>query len=225
MVGVDVANACRTFHIPGRIVRHLALDHVTLTIEPGETMLLTGENGAGKSTLLRLIAGLTRPDRGSVMHRLPGGRRVDASRLRRADDRMLLGYLGPESGLYADLTVQENLELGAVLSRMPPSAVQSLIDRLRLGDHRHTLLRACSQGIARRTAAARAVIHDPVLLLLDEPTAHLDESGRAEIRAIVEERERAGATVIIATHDDIGSTAREPRCVVLAAGRVQEKVS
>ena len=227
MIGIELRGAYRSFHVPGAIRRKPALIDITLDVAAGETLVLRGDNGAGKSTLLRLIAGAHRPDRGTV-RLLANGTPLDPSRIADPSLRAQIGYLGTESGLYSDLTIRENLELYHALymrDRASAKAVRAestgaLLELLGLESHAETLLRGCSQGIARRAAIARTLISSPSLLLMDEPLAHLDSASQERFEALIAERERAGATIVVASHDRVGGRERRAKELWLAGGRL-----
>ncbi len=146
----------------------IALDAIDVSVASGITGLF-GPNGSGKSTLLRVLAGLLRPTKGSV--HLDG----EPASIRSEDYRRAIGYAGHEAGLYAELSVRENLELFASLYGADPDRVDGMIEQLGLGDVSTTEFSALSAGTKRRAAVARALLHEPRVLLLDEPYANLDD--------------------------------------------------
>jgi len=192
---------------PGRPAPRVALAGVTLEIEAGEFVALLGPNGAGKSTLLRLLAGLDRPDSGEI----------------HAPPRARLGVVFQKPALDRLLTVRENLALQAALfgldrrAERAEDAAAELGIADRLGDRVGTL----SGGLARRADLARAMLTDPDLLLLDEPTAGLDHAARsAFLEAIDARRERSpGLAVILSTHL-MDEAERAGRVVLMSEGRV-----
>lgn len=193
--------------------RTLALNGVTLELHPGVTGLF-GPNGSGKSTLLSVLAGLTRPTAGTAEHR---GRPIRA-----ADEewRRLVGYAGHEAGLYPSLTVAENLELWAQLFDAPARRSHEMIERLGLGDRRRTAVRALSAGYKRRTAVARALLHDPAVLLLDEPYANLDDEASAEVSAAIVDWRGGDRIAVVATHGAKKVKAYADAGIILQHGRV-----
>jgi heme exporter protein A len=174
-----------------------ALDGIDLRIDPGESVAVLGPNGSGKSTLLRILAGLLRPSGGEVSvlgcdlpketHRLRGR----------------VGYLGHEPLLYRDLSPRENLELAAALHGIGTEAAEPRIDVLldsvgmtgRAGDRVAEL----SAGMRQRIDICRAVLHEPELLLLDEPDAHLDPEARRRIAPLIASGN--GRTRVVVSHD------------------------
>ena len=168
----------------------LALDGVSLTLQAGETLVVLGPNGAGKSTLLRVLATLLRPHAGIVRvlgHELP--REAWAVRGR-------IGYVGHEPLLYRDLSGRENLVLHARLHRVAIARVTELLDAVGMSRRADEPVYTYSRGMVQRTAVARALLHDPELLLLDEPRANLDPTASELIAPLLE-----GRTRVITSHD------------------------
>jgi len=178
--------------------RTKALDNVSFTIEQGDAVALVGPNGAGKTTLLRILATLLKPTGGyaKVMD-LDG--RFQASKIRRQ-----LGYMPDAFGTYDDLTVQEYLEYFAGLygldSTKAARVVADLVALLDLGPVKDRASSSLSRGMQQRVGLARTLIHDPAILLLDEPAANLDPRARIEIREVLKELRKMGKTVLISSH-------------------------
>lgn len=173
--------------------RTRALDGVHLQL-PGGVAGLFGPNGSGKSTLLRVLAGLLRPTSGTVMaFGAPVSMKNETLRGR-------IGYAGHRAGLYGRLTVMENLQLFARLHGAEPRAADRVIEQLGLGDRRDTPAASLSAGFKRRAAVARALLHDPDLLLLDEPYANLDDDAAALVSSAVVEWRGPERVAIVATH-------------------------
>ncbi len=173
-----------------------ALCSVSLRVQSGVTFGLIGPNGAGKTTLIRVLLGLTPPDLG--MARVLGQPIPPRVVLPR------IGYMPQEVAIYADLTVMENLALFGRLSGMDGAAIVRRTDEiLRLVDlteRCHDLTSKLSAGMRRRTSLAVALLHDPDLLLLDEPTVGIDPELRATFWSFFEELTAQGKTVLITTH-------------------------
>jgi len=163
-----------------------ALRGASLDVEKGACLALLGRNGAGKTTLLRILAGLSKPSKGTV--ELPGRDKV--------------GYLGHGIGVYDDLSATENLILfGQLLGLTNPreTAVKAL-DRVGLGRVKDGLAREFSRGMRQRLAIARAFLHEPELLLLDEPFTSLDDRAIAVLQSLLSDARHRGATIIMSTH-------------------------
>jgi heme exporter protein A len=163
------------------------LRDVTFELTRGSALVVTGPNGAGKTTLLRLLAGLTAPTRGSLDVAL---------------DRARLGFLGHEPFLYRDLTALENLDLYGRLYRVPErrERIGMLLERFGLWDARGQRVAALSRGMTQRLALCRALLHDPELLILDEPHSALDTDGAALLDDELAARAGRG-TLVVTTHD------------------------
>ncbi|MDP9069570.1 MAG: heme ABC exporter ATP-binding protein CcmA [Actinomycetota bacterium] len=173
--------------------RTIALDRIDAEIGPGVAGLF-GPNGSGKSTLLRVLAGLLRPTSGTIRM---SGELVDMKSER---VRGRIGYAGHRSGLYRRLTVVENLELFARLYGTRADRVGEVIDQLDLADRRRTPAGDLSAGYQRRAAVARALLHEPDVLLLDEPYANLDDEAAESVSQAVMTWRRPGSVAVIATH-------------------------
>jgi heme exporter protein A len=166
------------------------LGPLDLVLESGETLAVLGENGSGKTTLLRLLATATRPAGGSL--RLLG---LDAS-TERGELRRRIGYLGDVAGHYPALTAEENLEFFCDLHGIERSRARVTLELVGLGAAARKRAAELSRGMAQRLGLARAVLHAPELLVLDEPDAGLDEEGREVLARVA-----AGKTLVMATHD------------------------
>ena len=188
-----------------RFGRRTAVDTIDLNLDTGVYGLL-GPNGAGKTTLLRMLATAIRPTSGTL--RLLG--HDPADRAGRRPLRQRLGYLPQELGYYPNFTVFEFVEYFALLREIPParvrSAVVAAIERTGLGERARSKLKSLSGGMVRRVGIAQAIVNDPGLLLLDEPTAGLDPEQRVDFRALLKEI-GASSTVLVSTHlvEDVGA--------------------
>jgi len=174
----------------------VALREVTISLPRDETLVVLGPNGAGKTTLLRVLATLLRPTAGRVS--------VLGCELPREAWRVRgrLGYLGHEPLLYRDLTVEENLRFHARLHGLEDSPEGRILELLALvGMERRSgeLVRNLSAGMAQRVAVCRAVLHEPDLLLLDEPLAHLDPRAASLVEPLI--GREAGPARVLVTHD------------------------
>ena len=193
--------------------RRMAVDGVTLTMGRGVHGLL-GPNGAGKTTLIRTLATVLRPTSGTLT--LLGG--LDLRELRRR-----IGYLPQEFGYYRRFTVREFVEYMAWLKEMPardiPAAVQRSVERVGLADRADDRLKTLSGGMVRRAGIAQAIVNDPEVLLLDEPTAGLDPAQRMRFRELLVEL-GTDACVIVSTHlvEDVGTACSQ--VAVMDQGRI-----
>jgi heme ABC exporter ATP-binding subunit CcmA len=171
-----------------------ALVRVDLAIERGEAVVLRGPNGAGKSTLLRIVATALSPTYGggSVL----GFDLADA----REEIRRRSELLTHRTRLYEELTARENLELFADLLGIHRDLVQGALERVALADVADERVRTFSAGMRQKVAVARAIVRDPELLLLDEPTTGLDQAARSAVDEMMVRASREGRTLVIATH-------------------------
>jgi heme exporter protein A len=192
--------------------RTIALDRLDLRIEPVLTGIF-GPNGAGKSTLLRALAGLERPSEGSIEFASLNG--LDPEERRRR-----MSYAGHASGLYGHLTVIENLSLFATLYGAPAGRPLEMIRALALEEHAHKPARELSAGLKRRAAVCRALLHDPEVLLVDEPYANVDDEASAAISTAIQGWWRPGRYGLVATHGAKKVRAYAHAGVVLQRGRL-----
>jgi heme exporter protein A len=170
-----------------------ALRDVSIAVGEGQTLAVFGANGAGKTTLLRVLATLLRPHGGSAVvlgASLPG----EAWRVRGR-----VGFLGHEPLLYPDLTARENLLFHARLHGVDETRVDELLGAVGLSRRAGDVVRELSRGMVQRLAAARAVLHDPAVLLLDEPRAGLDPRAAEELEPLI--GRASGRTRVLVTHD------------------------
>ena len=175
----------------------VALDGIDLRVDPGESVAVLGPNGSGKSTLLRILAGLLRPTSGQVS--VLGCTLPKETHLLRGR----VGYLGHEPILYRDLTPRENLELSAALHGLESEAIspriEALFDAVGMSPRADDRVAELSAGMKQRIDICRAVLHDPELLLLDEPDAHLDPEARRRIAPLIAAGN--GRTRVAVSHD------------------------
>ncbi|MFN2115599.1 MAG: heme ABC exporter ATP-binding protein CcmA [Anaerolineae bacterium] len=193
-----------------------ALDGATLQVRAGSVAALLGPNGAGKTTLLRVLATLHRPDAGVA--RLAGRDVVaDADGVRR-----LIGYVGHRSLLYMDLTAIENLRFHAVLHGLDPTPdeLRHALTEVGLDHRRHDRVRGFSRGTVQRLAIARAGLHEPPVLLLDEPHTGLDPAAGDALDEALESSARRGRTVLLATHDLSRAARIADAVAIIDRGRV-----
>ncbi len=196
-----------------RYGERVALDGVSLSLPAGATLAVFGPNGAGKSTLLRVLATLLRPHAGAV--RVLG-------RVLPAEGwavRGRLGLLAHEPLLYRDLTARENLRFHARLHGVAPARGEALLEQVGLAARADEKVHTFSRGMVQRLAVCRAVLHEPELLLLDEPRASLDPAAIALVEPLV--GAGSGCTRVVTSHDPAGGLAEADLALGLRAGRAE----
>jgi heme exporter protein A len=190
-----------------------ALAGVSVRVPAGATLAVLGPNGAGKTTLLRILATLLRPHGGSV--------RVLGRELPREGwaVRGRVGLLGHEPLLYRDLTGRENLRYHARLHGVAEERVSELLERTAMARRADEPVRLLSRGMVQRLAVCRAVLHDPELLLLDEPASHLDPAATELVEPLI--GRDSGRTRVVVSHDPSGSVADADLVLGLKRGRAE----
>lgn len=194
----------------------VALAGVDLSVETGEFVTLMGPNGAGKTTLLRVLATLTRPTSGMVL--IAGLDPTQAGE----EIRRQVGFLSHRTLLYKDLSAEQNLRFYARMYDIDRASarIQDLLKWAGLVARRHDPVRTFSRGMQQRLAMARAVLHRPRVLLLDEPYTGLDPQAAQALTDLLGELAGEGCTVLLTTHDLSRGLAMGQRVVVLARGQV-----
>jgi heme exporter protein A len=180
-----------------------ALDDVSFAVHSGQTLAVFGPNGAGKTTLLKVLAGLIQPQRGRA--HVEGGRRA-------------VGWIGHQPQLYGQLTVRENLGFWASLYDVQPPA--DMLARLGLEDHADRPVRALSRGLVQRVAIARALVHDPRVLLLDEPFTGLDRMAAEGFSRLLAQQAAQGRATVLVTHNVEEGTELATDVAFMRAGRL-----
>src|SRR5205085_8508525 len=195
-----------------------AVDGLDLTVKPGEFYALLGPNGAGKTTTLRMVAGLLRPDAGTV-----GVFGIDALADPIAAKR-IMAWVSDEPMIYDKLTPLEYLEFVAGLWGIDPAvsepSAHQLLASLGLEPHLHERCEGFSKGMRQKVALAGALVHDPKLIILDEPLTGLDALSARHVKGLLQARVRAGCTVIMTTHILEVAERMADRIGVIAAGRL-----
>jgi heme ABC exporter ATP-binding subunit CcmA len=195
---------------------HFALRQIDLDVAPGECLALVGPNGAGKTTLLRVLAALSRPSSGSV--HLGGVNLADGV----AEVRKRIGFLSHQPLLYGDLSAEENLRFYGRMYDVANLGQRSteMLEQVGLKRYRTELVRTFSRGMKQRLAIARAFLHDPPVLLLDEPYTGLDRQAAEMLDTVLRGVGLSSRTVLLATHSLERGLSVSDRVVVLVQGRI-----
>jgi heme exporter protein A len=208
---VAAAPAIELAGLTRRYGERVALRDVTLTLPAGATLVVFGPNGAGKSTLLRVLATLLRPHAGTARvlgHALPDEGWAVRGRI---------GLLGHAPLLYRDLSGRENLAFHARLHGVALERASALIEQVGLSARADDKVHTYSRGMVQRLAVCRAVLHDPEVLLLDEPRANLDPAAAELVEPLI--GAASGRTRIVTSHDPVGGLAEADLALGLRAGR------
>jgi len=192
--------AIATYGLTKRFDRHVAVNEVDLRVNSGEVYGLIGPNGAGKTTLIRMLATAEEPTKGEIY--------VHGDRLMGDENNSLLkqrlGYLPDDFPLYEDLTVWDYLDYFARLYGLKPShrrrRLYEVLELVQLENKRHSPIATLSRGMKQRLSLARTIVHEPILLLLDEPVSGLDPIARMQFREIIKILQEAGMTILISSH-------------------------
>ncbi|MDO8485064.1 MAG: ABC transporter ATP-binding protein [Candidatus Limnocylindrales bacterium] len=216
----------QTHGLVKRYGRTLAVAGLDLAVEPGEIFGLVGPNGAGKTTTLRMLATVLRPSAGKA--------EIDGWSVTQNGDevRRVLGFMPDVFGVYDDMKVWEYLDFFARCYGLPAAArrrmIADLLELVDLGDRRNDYVQTLSRGMEQRLCLAHALVHDPKVLLLDEPASGLDPRARVELRELLRELRALGKTILISSHilpeleELCTSVAIVDRGQVLAQGRVTD---
>ena len=198
----------------------LALDNVSLHVEQGDITALVGPNGAGKTTLLRCIAALETPISGSIA--ING---IDVLNNPRQVHRQL-GYLADFYGLYSQLTIRQSLRYAAMAHSIAPekilAAVQRAAERLEIADRLSQKVATLSRGLTQRLAIAQAIVHEPRLLLLDEPASGLDPEARHSLSELFVALQQQGMTLVVSSHILAELEEYSSSMVIIRDGKVVE---
>lgn len=192
--------AIATYGLTKRFERHLAVNEVDLRVKSGEVYGLIGPNGAGKTTLIRMLAAAEEPTKGEIY--------LNGDRLLRDDTnpqlKKRLGYLPDDFPLYDDLSVWDYLDYFARLYRLQQPhrrrRLYEVLELVQLENKRKSLISTLSRGMKQRLSLARTIIHEPIVLLLDEPVSGLDPIARRQFRQIIKILQEAGMTIVISSH-------------------------
>jgi len=191
-----------------------------LQVAAGESIVLTGSNGAGKTTLLRVMAALVRPSKGEILW---FGEKTSGQHA----DRRLIGMVAHENRLYPHLTLRENLVFAARMCDVarPQHRAESLLKTVGLLAHGDRLPPVLSKGMRQRLSLARALIHDPPILLLDEPFEGLDADAEHWLTGLLDELRRQGRTLCFVLHDEAKTRKLADRVLHLCQGRLLQVVA
>lgn len=192
--------AIETCGLTKQFERHVAVRELDLQVASGEVYGLMGPNGAGKTTLIRMLAAVEEPTKGEIY--------LHGDRLLRDDSnpflKQRLGYLSDDFPLYKDLTVWDYLDYFARLYSLKQPQRQrrlyEVLELVQLGNKCHSSIATLSRGMKQRLSLARTIIHEPILLLLDEPVSGLDPIARMQFRDIIKVLQEAGMTILISSH-------------------------
>ena len=211
---ISQAPAVQAASLTKHFGRRAAVAGVDLTLQAGDCLALFGPNGAGKTTLLRLLAGLLKPTAGTA--RVRG---VDVRRDARA--RASIGLISHHSMLYAPLTAFENVAFAARLYGLPDadSSARSALESMRVLDRAHVAVRVLSRGLQQRVSIARATVHAPSVILLDEPYSGLDEAGAQALTALLRDLLSRNATLVVVTHNVGEGLALASHAAIMTSGR------
>jgi ABC-2 type transport system ATP-binding protein len=192
--------AIATYALTKQFERHIAVNEVELQIEKGEVYGLIGPNGAGKTTLIRMLAAAEEPTTGEIY--INGDRLVRDNNKRHL--KQSLGYLPDDFPLYDDLSVWDYLDYFARLYNLKQPhrrrRLHDVLELVQLTNKRHSTISTLSRGMKQRLGLARTIIHEPILLLLDEPVSGLDPIARMQFREIIKVLQTLGMTVLISSH-------------------------
>ncbi|HXJ04411.1 MAG TPA: ABC transporter ATP-binding protein [Candidatus Acidoferrum sp.] len=191
-----------------------ALRRVSLSIAPGECVVFAGRNGSGKTTLLRVAARLVRPSGGTLSFSGEAGSE--------GADSVRLGLVAHATMVYDELSAEENLLLFARLQRtsQPENHVKALLQEVGLTDRRASLVRTFSRGMRQRVAIARALLHEPAVLLLDEPATGLDPHGVTWLAETIRRLRDSGRTILMSLHGESEISSLGTRAIRLDAGSI-----
>ncbi len=201
--------------LTNRFGRRLVLEEIDLEVAAGESIVLTGSNGAGKTTLLRAMAALIRPNSGEVLW---FGKKTSGQH----ESRRLIGMVAHESRLYPHLTLRENLVFAARMCDVdrPQYRAESLLETVGLLGHADRTPPVLSKGMRQRLSLARALIHDPPILLLDEPFEGLDADAEHWLGGLFQELRQQGRTLCFVLHDEAKTRRLADRVLHLCQGRL-----
>jgi heme ABC exporter ATP-binding subunit CcmA len=203
-----------------RFGRRMVLDGIDLEIKAGESVIFTGSNGAGKTTLLRTMAAFLRPSSGEIFW-------YDEKAAGQCASRCLIGMVAHEHRLYPHLTLRENLVFAARMCDvpLPHERADELLEIVALTDHADRTPSVLSKGMRQRMSLARAMVHDPPILLLDEPFEGLDAAADAWLTDMLQALRQDGRTLCFVLHDQVKTQMLADRVLRLENGKLQNIVA
>ncbi|MEW6456697.1 MAG: heme ABC exporter ATP-binding protein CcmA [Acidobacteriota bacterium] len=195
---------------------HQALNEINLSIIDGEFVTIFGPNGAGKTTLIRIISGLTQPSKGKIQFTELGSNKNFIKVLRN------IGFVSHKPFLYENLTIEENLRFYGKMYELEnlEKKVNEIISKFGLTLRRRDLVRVLSRGMEQRLSLARAIIHEPKILLLDEPYTGLDQEAVNTFRRFLNDFHNEGKTIVMTTHDFTHGLKNCTHVIVLSKGSI-----
>jgi heme exporter protein A len=215
VAAIEIRNLTKSFG------SHVALRDVDLAVAEGEFLTMVGPNGAGKTTLIRILATLSRPTSGEVW--VDGWNLADGA----AEVRQRIGFVSHQPLLYGDLTAEENLRFYSRMYNVPEpeNRIEEVLEQVGLLARRRDSVRTFSRGMQQRLSIARAILHRPAVMLLDEPYTGLDQQAAAMLDEVMRAVGTASLTVLMTTHDLHRGLVMSDRVAVLSAGRLVYQAS
>lgn len=207
---IDISNLSKSFS------HHIALEQVSMIIAKGEIFGFLGPSGAGKTTTINILTGQMRPDSGSAKILGKDSQHISSTDLRQ------IGIMSDTVGFYEKLSVWDNLTFFANFHRVPMTEVENLLKKLDLYDARKSKAEALSTGMKQRLLLIRAILHQPKILFLDEPTSGMDPSLSQKVHDILRELKHKGTTIFLTTHDMEEATKLCDRIGLLYKGKLVE---
>ncbi len=210
MAAIETRNLTKSFG------GHTALQDVSLTVAEGEFLTMVGPNGAGKTTLLRILASLSRPTSGEAW--VDGWNLVGSA----AKVRQCIGFISHQPLLYGDLTAEENLRFYGRMYGLPdlPARVDEVLEQVGLLARRRDPVRTFSRGMQQRLTIARAILHRPAVMLLDEPYTGLDQQAAVMLDEVMRAADIVSRTVLMTTHDLDRALAMSDQIAILSRGSI-----
>ena len=196
MSEIHIKNISKTYISDFKRVKKKAVEDVTLDIDSGEILGIIGRNGAGKSTIIKMIMGFIRPDKGDII--------IDGKTPLDPDSRLNVGYLPENPYFYDNLSAEELLKFSSYASGLDKKSAEKrikiLLEKVGLYSVRQQKLRVYSKGMTQRAGISFALVHDPAIIILDEPMSGLDPFGRKMVIDLIKDLKKSGKTVLFCSH-------------------------